>query len=84
MPSIRPVSDLRTRSPEIARLCRESGEPVFLTRRGQGELVVMSLAAYERDRARLELYRLLDEVEEDVRRGDRGVSIATARRRLAK
>ncbi|MBI5367377.1 MAG: type II toxin-antitoxin system Phd/YefM family antitoxin [Planctomycetes bacterium] len=84
MPSTRPVSDLRTKSQEIARQCHESGEPVFLTRRGQGELVVMSLAAYERDRARMELYRLLDEAEEDCRRGDRGVSVRTARKRLAK
>jgi hypothetical protein len=35
----------------------------------------MSAAAYERDQARLRLYELLDAAEEDVRRGDRGVTI---------
>jgi hypothetical protein len=42
----------------------------------------MSQAAYERDQARLELYRLLDEAEADVQAGDRGVSPAAMRKRL--
>ena len=84
MPTIRPISDLRNKSREIARLCHESGEPVFITKDGQGDLVVMSLAAYERDQVRLELYRLLDEAEDDVKAGDRGIGVATLRRRLAR
>ena len=82
MPKIRPVSDLRNKSHEISRMCHESGEPVFITKNGEGDLVVMSLAAYERDQARIELYRLLDDAEADVAAGDRGVSIRTIRRRL--
>ena len=82
MPKIRPISDLRNKSHEIARLCHETGEPVFITKNGEGDLVVMSLAAYERDRARLELYGLLDEAETDVRSGDRGVGLSAMRRRL--
>lgn len=83
MPTIRPVSDLHRKYREIERLCRQSAEPILLTRRGRGAMVVMSLATYERERARLELYRLLDEAEADVRAGDRGVSVRTARARLA-
>jgi prevent-host-death family protein len=75
MPSIRPISDLRNRTPEIAKLCHKSGEPVFITKNGVSDLVVMSAAAYERDQARLKLYELLDTAEEDVRRGDRGVTV---------
>jgi prevent-host-death family protein len=82
MPTIRPISDLRNKSHEIEQLCHESGEPVFITKNGEGDLVVMSLAAYERDRARLELYGLLDEAEADVQGGDRGVSPAVMRKRL--
>jgi len=82
MARIRPISDLRNKSREISRICHETGEPVFITKNGEGDLVVMSLAAYERVEARLELYRLLDEAEEDVRRGDRGVSVKTMRDRL--
>jgi prevent-host-death family protein len=82
MATIRPISDLRNKSHEIESYCRESGEPVFITKNGEDDLVVMSQAAYERDQARLELYRLLDEAEADVRAGDRGVSPATMRKRL--
>lgn len=82
MPIIRPISDLRNKSSDIEEVCHETGEPVFITKNGQGDLVVMSLAAYERTQARLELYALLDEAESDLRAGDRGVDVATARRRL--
>jgi PHD/YefM family antitoxin component YafN of YafNO toxin-antitoxin module len=79
---MRPISDLRNKSHEIESLCHESGEPVFITKNGEDDLVVMSQAAYERDQARLELYRLLDEAEADVQAGDRGVSPAAMRKRL--
>jgi prevent-host-death family protein len=75
MALIRPISDLRNKTPEISRLCHRSGEPVFITRNGESDLVVMSAAAYERDQARLRLYELLDAAEADVRRGDRGVPL---------
>ncbi len=84
MPVIRPISDLRNKTQEISSICHESDEPVFITKNGEGDLVVMSLAAYERDQARLELYRLLDEAELDVRAGDRGVSVKTLRKRLGR
>ena len=82
MEHIRPISDLRNKSHEISRICHETGEPVFITKNGEGDLVVMSLAAYERDQARLDLYRLLDEAEKDVRAGDRGISVKAMRDRL--
>ena len=56
--------------------------PFSSPRTVEGDLVVMSLAAYERAEARLDLYRMLDEAEEDVRGGDRGVSVKTMRDRL--
>lgn len=84
MAKIRPISDLRNKANEISKLCHRTGEPVFITKNGQDDLVVMSAAAYERDQARLELYRLLDEAEADVRAGDRGVSMRTVRKRLGR
>jgi prevent-host-death family protein len=75
MPVIRPISDLRNKTPEISKLCHDSGEPVFITKNGESDLVVMSAAAYERDQARLNLYALLNAAEEDVRQGDRGISL---------
>ena len=82
MPVIKPISDLRNRAKELSRLCHDSGEPIFITRNGEGDMVLMSLAAYERLQARLELYRMLDEAEVDVAAGDRGVSVAAVRRQL--
>lgn len=82
MPQTRPLSDLRKHTHEISQICHESGEPVHLTEEGKEDLVMMSLEVFERLQARLELYRLLDEAEEDVRRGDEGISVAAMRERL--
>ena len=84
MPLIKPISDLRNHARELSRICHDSGEPIFITKNGEGDLVLMSLAAYERLQAQLELYRLLDESESDVRSGDRGVSVRTVRRQLSR
>ena len=81
MPTIRPISDLRNKSHEIETVCHESDQPVFITKNGESNLVVMSQAVYDRDQARLELYRLLEEAEVDVLSGDRGVSPAVLRKR---
>ena len=84
MPTIKPISDLRNKANEISRICHESGEPVFITKNGEGDLVVMSLATWEREQARLELYGLLDAAEADVKSGDRGITVAEMRKRLKK
>jgi len=82
MPVIKPISDLRNRAKELSRLCHDSGEPIFITRNGEGDMVLMSLAAFERLQAQLDLYRRLDEAEADVAAGDRGVSVSAVRRQL--
>lgn len=83
MTIIKPISDLRNKSRELAKACHETGQPIYITRNGEGDMVLMSLAAYERMEAQLELYRLLDEAETDERAGDRGVGVKTLRKRLA-
>ena len=47
MPQIRPISDLRNNFTEISRIVHEAGEPVFLTKNGYGDMVVMSVEQYE-------------------------------------
>jgi PHD/YefM family antitoxin component YafN of YafNO toxin-antitoxin module len=69
----KPISDLATRTDEIARICQDSGEPVIVTRQGEAELVVLSHAVWEQQQARLELYQALDDAEADVAAGDEGV-----------
>lgn len=74
MPVIRPISDLRNNFSQIEELCHKQGEPVFITRNGVGDLVVMSLAHYERQQALLDLYRKLGEAEAEAVRGEKAIS----------
>ena len=46
MPQIRPITDLRNTT-EISELCHTKHEPIFITKNGYGDLVVMSIETYE-------------------------------------
>jgi len=46
MPNIRPITDLRNTN-EISDICHAKNEPVFITKNGYGDLVVMSIETYE-------------------------------------
>lgn len=47
MPMIRPLSDFIDHAAEIADFCRQTSEPVLITQSGGGDMVLMSLEAYE-------------------------------------
>lgn len=63
MPQIRPVSDLRNKFADISRIVHETSEPLFLTKNGYGDMVVMSIEAYERRLFESEIYFKLKEAE---------------------
>jgi prevent-host-death family protein len=69
MPLILPSSDLRNKYSKIATHCHQSGEPVFLTRNGSGDLAVMSIEAYDRLAGIVELRTLLDRGLQDIDNG---------------
>jgi len=69
MPNIRPISDLRNNSNEISEFCRTSREPVFITKNGVGDMVVMSIEMFERQQAQLDLYSKLAEAEAEIASG---------------
>lgn len=69
MPNIKSSTDLRNNYNDISTFCHESREPVFITKNGQGDLVVMSIETYEALTGKLELYRLLDEGRSAVKAG---------------
>ena len=46
MPQIRPITDLRNTN-EISEICHARKEPIFITKNGYGDLVVMSIETYE-------------------------------------
>ena len=60
---IKPTTALRTELGEITRICKEESEPVYLTKNGEGELVIMSIAAFEKREAMLDLRAKLMEAE---------------------
>ncbi len=80
MPSIRPISDLRNSASEISDYCRSTREPVFITRNGAGDMVVLNIEEYERRMALIELYGKLTEAEEELEAGAQGEDFAAAAR----
>ena len=66
MPLIRPITDLRNTS-EISELCHSKNEPIFITKNGYGDLVVMSIETYEREMALAGAYKKLAVAENQNR-----------------
>ena len=68
MPQIRPITDLRNTN-EISETCHKYGEPIFITKSGYGDLVVMSMDTYERQLALVDVYKKLAEAEAQIEKG---------------
>lgn len=68
MPTIISSTRLRNEYNAVADECRTTGQPIFVTRNGNGDLAIMSMDTYERLTAggMAELYGLLDEGHADV------------------
>ena len=85
-PVIRSISTLKTRTREISRICRERDVPVYLTRNGEGELVVTSVGHYERLKAQAELFSKLGVAQAQASAGKKGIThrqmVTKLRRRL--
>lgn len=66
MNMIRPVSDLRNNFAEISKTIHETAQPVFLTKNGYGDMVVLSMEAYENLQFESEIYFKLKEAEREA------------------
>ncbi len=75
MINIRPSAAIRKNYNEISNLCKKSGEPVYLTKNGKGDLVVMDIEAFARRESMLRLRESLIDAEEDRINGKLGYSI---------
>ena len=53
---IRPVSDLRNNFADLSKTVHETGQPIFLTKNGYGDMVLMSMEAYENRQFESEIY----------------------------
>lgn len=72
--TIRPSATIRQNYNEIADLCRKTAEPIFLTKNGEGDLVVMDIETYSRREKMLKLREEILAVEEDRLAGRNGCS----------
>ena len=72
---IRPSAAIRQNYNEIAQMCRESREPVYLTKNGEGDLVVMDIDSFTRREKMLALREELLRVEEERLSGTAGISV---------
>jgi PHD/YefM family antitoxin component YafN of YafNO toxin-antitoxin module len=81
MPQIIPIKDLKNTS-EISNLCHRADEPVFVTKNGYGDLVIMSMEAYEKTVYLQDIYAKLEIAEKDIEEGrtsDARASLRAAR-----
>ena len=76
MPVIKPISDLRNKANEISKLAHTSDEPIFITKNGEGDMVVMSIAQYGKLQLKLDLFSKLAAAQAQRARGDKGRTLA--------
>ena len=84
MPQIRPITDLRNTN-EISEVCHSKREPVFITKNGYGDLVIMSMETYEQILGIRETDEAIEESESEIKNGgeliDASEALSTLRRK---
>lgn len=68
MPQIIPIKDLKNTS-EISEMCQKSSEPIYITKNGYGDMVIMSMDVYEQTMKQLNMYRELEISEKQIKEG---------------
>lgn len=64
-----PIKDLRDTN-KVSDLCRESNEPIFITKNGYGDMVIMNIKTYEEKLERIEMYEAILEGLKDQEKGN--------------
>ena len=68
MPQIIQIKDLKNTS-EISDMCHKAGEPIYVTKNGYGDMVIMSMETYEEMRKQISVYRDIEISERQVETG---------------
>ena len=84
MPIIKPISDLRNKANEISELAHKLNEPIFITKNGEGDMVVMSMAQYGQLQLKLELFSKLAVAQAQKASGDKGRTLDQVMKDLRK
>jgi prevent-host-death family protein len=74
MPIIKSISSMRNRTREISILAREKDEPIYLTKNGEGDMVIMTIDHYERLKAQSELFEQLGVAQSQSAAGKKGIT----------
>ena len=69
MPKIIPIKDLKNTS-EISEMCHVAEEPIYITKNGYGDMVIMSIEMYENTMKRLNMYNDLALSETQIEKGE--------------
>lgn len=69
MAQIIPIRDLKNTT-AISERCNASNEPIFITKNGYGDMVLMSMDVYNRTFAEMRLFKELKEAEDELKRGE--------------
>lgn len=69
MPQIIPIKDLKNTA-EISDLCHKVQEPIYITKNGYGDMVIMSMETYEKRMNQLSMYRDIEISESQVEGGE--------------
>ncbi len=84
MPIIKPISDLRNKANRISELAHKSEEPIFITKNGEGDMVVMSMAQFSKMQLKLDLFGKLAVAQAERAKGGRGRSLAAVMKDMLK
>lgn len=69
MPQIIPIKDLKNTS-DISALCHSTDEPVYITKNGYGDMVIMSMEAYEKALLLQKINSKVAETEKQIENGE--------------
>lgn len=67
MPNIIPIKDLKD-AVSVSALCKKSQEPVFITKNGYGDMVIMSIETYEKHMLMQDVYEKLAQAQDEIDR----------------
>ena len=68
MPQIIPIKDLKNTS-DISDMCHKTDEPIYITKNGYGDMVIMSMESYESTMKQLTMYRDIEISEKQIEAG---------------
>lgn len=68
MPQIIPIKELKNTS-EISEMCHRTEEPIYITKNGYGDMVIMSIEVYEKMMKKFEIYKDIEISEKQMKEG---------------